>query len=186
MIGIGIAFVVGAIGWTLSEYCVHRWLGHKFTKNIFGREHVAHHSRGNYFAPSWKKALAALAALAVLIGPAYLVAGLYVGGAFVLGFVGMYIGYEVLHRLEHVHEGIGWYGRWARRHHFYHHFHDPNMNHGVTSPVWDIVFRTYVKPEVIRVPEKLKMRWLCDPATGDVHEPLRGSYELRRLRVATR
>ncbi len=181
MIGIGIALLVGAIGWTLTEYCVHRWLGHRFTKNVFGREHVAHHSRGNYFAPTWKKACAAVVVAAVLIGPAVLLAGPQIGGAFVFGFVTMYIAYEVLHRLEHVHEGIGAYGRWARRHHFYHHFHDPKMNHGVTSPVWDIVFGTYVKPELIRVPQKLQMQWLCDPTTGEVHSKLRDSYELRRL-----
>jgi len=78
-----------------------------------------------------------------------------------------------------VRPGVGFYGRWARRHHFYHHFHDPKVNHGVTSPIWDIVFGTYHKPDVIRVPEKLKMVWLCDE-TGEVKEPFRAQYELRR------
>ena len=180
---IALALAIGALGWTLAEYCIHRWLGHRFTKNMFGKEHTAHHSRGDYFAPWCKKASAAVVATAVLIGPAILVAGPQVGSAFVVGFVVMYLAYEVLHRLEHVHQGFGWYGRWARRHHFYHHFHDPKMNHGVTSPIWDLAFGTYVKPEVIAVPEKLQMRWLCDSETGDVHPALRGSYELRRLRA---
>ena len=180
MIVESIALALGAVGWTLTEYCVHRWSGHRFTNNFFGKEHVAHHSRGNYFAASWKKAVSAAAVVVLLIGPAVWVAGPWVGSAFVVGFVGMYLAYEVLHRLEHVHAGIGAYGRWARRHHFYHHFHDPSMNHGVTSPVWDLVFRTYVKPGEIQVPEKLQMGWLCDPETGEVWDALRGRYALRR------
>lgn len=176
------AALAGAATWSLAEYCIHRWMGHdrRFRKSLFGQEHTAHHSRGDYFAPAWKKLAAAVAAIALLIGPALLIAGPVAGACYVLAFAGTYLGYELLHRLEHVHEGIGAYGRWARRHHFYHHFHDPSSNHGVTSPVWDIVFGTYRKPEVIHVPEKLKMRWLVDPATGDVHPHLTHSYALRR------
>ncbi len=177
-----LAAVAGALGWTLAEYCIHRWLGHVHTKNFFGKEHVAHHSRGNYFAPTWKKGLTALLVTALMIGPALWLGGAVSGSAFVAGFVGMYLTYELIHRLEHVHEGIGPYGRWARRHHFFHHFHDPSRNHGVTTSLWDHVFRTYSRAGVVRVPEKLAMRWLLDPATGEVHHHLRDRYELRRRR----
>jgi sterol desaturase/sphingolipid hydroxylase (fatty acid hydroxylase superfamily) len=183
---LGGAVCLGAVGWSLSEYWIHREAGHnpkllKSVFNLFGREHVAHHGRGNYFAPSWKKLGAAVAASALLIGPAVLIAGPTVGTAFVVGFVSFYLYYELLHRLEHVHEGIGRYGRWARRHHFHHHFHNPRMNHGVTSPIWDHVFGTHEEPGVVAVPEKLAMRWLIDPATGDVHAHLSDLYALRRV-----
>ena len=182
-----LALVLGALTWTLMEYGIHRWLGHGplAKRNPFGSEHIAHHSKGNHFAPTWTKAAAAVVVGALLLGPAVLVAGWSYGPSFVVGFVVFYLYYEALHRLEHVHPGIGAYGRWARAHHFYHHFHDPSMNHGVTSPIWDIVFGTYVRPEVIRVPEKLKMDWLCDPATGDVRPELAGVYALRRRRAAS-
>ena len=52
------------------------------------------------------------------------------------------------------------------------------MNHGVTSPVWDVVFGTLQKPGIIKVPRKLQMRWLVDPATGAVREELAGHYAL--------
>ena len=176
------AIVLGGVGWTLTEYWLHRELGHnpKLIKNPFGDEHTAHHSRGNYFAPTWKKLLTAVAATTALMKPARWVTDEKVSAAFVGGFVGAYLYYETLHRLEHVHSGWGRYGRWARKHHFYHHFHNPKHNHGVTSPIWDIVFGTYSKADVIRVPEKLKMDWLCDKATGEVHPHLREDYELRR------
>jgi len=177
----GAAFAIGALGWTFSEYCIHRWLGHdrRLLKNPFGAEHQAHHGRGNYFAPWWKKAGAAVAATALLWLPATWIAGAVLGPLFVAGFVSFYLYYEVLHRLEHVHEGFTGYGRWARRHHFHHHFHDPSVNHGVTSPIWDVVFGTYVPTGVIRVPEKLAPFWLVDPQTGDVWSHLQG-WELRR------
>jgi len=37
---------------------------------------------------------------------------------------------------------LGWYGRWAREHHFHHHFVDLRVNYGVTSGLWDVVLRT--------------------------------------------
>ena len=158
---------LGILTWSLAEYFIHRFLGHVTTKNFFGVEHTAHHSRGNYFAPWWKKAVTAVLVVAAMGPVAVLLTSWASGLAYTFGFVGFYLSYEVLHRLEHVWRGVGPYARWARRHHFHHHFHNPKMNHGVTSPIWDLVFGTYEKPaEVLRVPEKLKMHWLTDPATG--------------------
>ena len=37
------------------------------------------------------------------------------------------------------------------------------MNHGVTTPVWDLVFGTYERVEgPVKVPRRLAMRWLVD------------------------
>lgn len=176
-----VAAACGVASWTLVEYLLHRWMGHdrRFRGNPFGVEHVRHHSEGDYFAPTWKKGLAAAAFTAVVIGPALAIAGRADGLAYVAGLVGFYGVYEWLHRREHTHAGIGPYGRWARRHHFHHHFVDPRVNHGVTSPIWDLVFGTYEKPGVIRVPVKLRMAWLVDPATGDVRREHAARYELR-------
>jgi sterol desaturase/sphingolipid hydroxylase (fatty acid hydroxylase superfamily) len=172
---------LGVATWSLLEYLIHRWMGHdrRFRRSPFGVEHVRHHIEGNYFAPTWKKLIAAALFIGVLIGPAIAIAGLATGGAYVLGLVGCYGVYEWLHRREHTHAGIGPYGRWARRHHFHHHFVDGRVNHGVTSPVWDLVFGTYRRPGVIRVPAKLCMAWLLDPATGEVRREHAATYELR-------
>ena len=85
------------------------------------------------------------------------------------------------HRGVGAHTGVGRYGRWARRHHFHHHFVDPKTNHGVTTPLWDLVFRTYRTPEVIPVPAKLCMRWLLDDA-GAVRAEHADRYQLRGAR----
>ncbi|MCB9616872.1 MAG: sterol desaturase family protein [Sandaracinus sp.] len=185
-LSLAIALFLGALTWTLLEYCIHRWLGHdaKFRPNPFAKEHIRHHSQGDYFAPTLKKMGAALVALALVTPPAILVAGVELGVAYALGLVGFYGVYEVLHRREHTSRGFGAYGRWARRHHFWHHFGDSSKNHGVTSPIWDFVFGTYQAPGVIVVPERLKMQWLTDPETGDVFSDLQAWYSLRRRRAA--
>jgi sterol desaturase/sphingolipid hydroxylase (fatty acid hydroxylase superfamily) len=175
------AAALGAFTWTFLEYVIHRWLGHfrPLRRNPFGVEHVRHHVEGDYFAPAYKKLLVTALSGALLGVPAIAVAGRAAGAAYVAGLMGLYGAYEVLHRLEHVWAGIGPYARWARKHHFHHHFVDARTNHGVTSPLWDLVFGTYRKPGVIPVPRKLCMAWLKDPATGNVRAAHADAFVLR-------
>lgn len=170
--GVVVFFGLGAFTWSLLEYVIHRWLGHdrRFKKGIFAKEHIRHHIEGDYFAPSWKKVVFALAIGVAAAPVAALLLGLAHGIAYVTGLLLFYGAYEVLHRREHTSAGIGPYARWARRHHFHHHFENGKSNHGVTSPLWDLVFRTYERPTIIHVPRKLCMSWLRDPATGAIRD----------------
>lgn len=174
------AGLCGALTWTFLEYVIHRWMGHdrRFRRTPFGQEHTRHHAEGGYFAPTWKKVIVAATTTAVLLIPAVALAGRLVGASYVAGLMLFYGAYEVLHRREHTHPGIGPYGRWARRHHFHHHFVDARTNHGVTSPIWDLVFGTYRKPGTIKVPRRLCMPWLKDPLTGGVIAAYEGTFVL--------
>lgn len=176
-----LAVACGVLTWTLLEYVIHRWMGHdrRFKKTPFGIEHVRHHIEGNYFAPTWKKVMVAAITAPIVGVPAIAVAGWVNGSLYVVGLLAFYGLYELLHRREHTHAGVGPYGRFVRRHHFHHHFVDGRKNHGVTSPLWDLVFGTYEHPSQIRVPRKLCMQWLLDPATGDVHASHSRTYSLR-------
>lgn len=180
------SFVLSALAgialWTFAEYWLHRVLGHdvRTRPNPFATEHVRHHSEGDYFAPGWKKALVTLAAVPAVAVLAALLVGPALGLTFGVAFVSMYVLYEVVHRRAHTHRGVGAWGRYLRRHHFHHHFGDPHKNHGVTSPLWDLVFGTYERPTRIRVPAKLPVRWLLDPSTGAVRDEFAPHYELQR------
>ena len=187
MIALVIASLLGVLTWTFLEYVIHRWMGHdrRFKRTPFGVEHVRHHIEGNYFAPTWKKVVVAIVFTAVLSGPAVLLVGTGPGLAYVLGLMSFYGVYEVSHRREHTHPGFGAYGRWARRHHFHHHFVDGRSNHGVTTPLWDLVFGTYQRPTRIEVPEQLCMSWLRDPATGEIRAEHAGTFSLRRRAAAS-
>jgi sterol desaturase/sphingolipid hydroxylase (fatty acid hydroxylase superfamily) len=174
-----IAVSAGIASWSFLEYLIHRWLGHdrRFRRTPFGVEHVRHHVEGAYFAPTWKKALAAAAVLLVAGAPLAAALGPARGFGFVGGLLACYGAYEWLHRREHTCAGVGPYGRWARRHHFHHHFVDGRVNHGVTSPLWDLIFMTYERPTRIKVPARLAMPWLID-AQGAVRAEFADAYEL--------
>jgi hypothetical protein len=194
-----LAGALGAAGWTLLEYLLHRFVFHGASATRLGaREHRKHHAQVDYFAPWWQKALAALAATALVLPIAVVSTGATTALAFTLGFVAMYGVYEVLHRRAHTHPPRGRYGRWRRRNHFAHHFQDPRLAQGVTSPIWDIVFGTRLagercafacvgKPtpswvgllavDRVRVPRRLAMVWLVD-AQGEIWPAYRDDYEL--------
>ncbi|MCX5741282.1 MAG: sterol desaturase family protein [Proteobacteria bacterium] len=171
----------GVLTWTFLEYVIHRWMGHdrRFRRTPFGVEHIRHHVEGNYFAPTWKKLIVAAVVCGILIPPAVALVGVAAGIAYVAGLISFYGMYEWLHRREHTHPGFGAYGRFVRRHHFHHHFADGRTNHGVTTPIWDLVFGTYETPTIIKVPPKLCMAWLRDSATGGIRPEYAGTYQLR-------
>lgn len=174
-----IAPVAGVFTWSLAEYLIHRFVGHDAkSQTAFAREHRAHHADGNYFAPTIKKVQAAAVAGGALLLIAAASAGWVSGALYVLGFLAFYAVYEVLHRRIHTHAPIGFYGRWARRHHLYHHFQSPRLNHGVTSPLWDIVFRTLARTDVVRIPARQAVVWMHDPETREVLEPFRADFEV--------
>jgi len=158
--------VLGGVGWTLAEYGIHRFLGHRFTRNPFGVEHTAHHAGHEVFGPAYLKVLASLAVGVVLVPSAVGILGQAGGIAWCAGFYAAYAGYEIVHRRLHMRAPVGAYGRWARKHHFAHHFMNPGMNHGVTSPVWDWVFRTHLRVDQVRVPSHRVPRWLGHPVAS--------------------
>ena len=172
-----LAFVLGALGWTLTEYTLHRGWGHKGgSKNIFSVEHLRHHAEVTYFAPAWKKFVAALAVF-VVIAPLLVWAFGAVGAVGATGFVVMYLTYEFIHKRLHTHPPLTSYGRWARRHHLYHHFKRPQLNHGVTSPIWDFEFRTLEVPPKIRVPRRNALPWMLDEH-GDLFPQFSEDFEI--------
>lgn len=174
------ALLAGALTWTFLEYWIHRYAGHTHRRNLFAKEHLRHHAQGDYFAPAWKKALLAVIVVGGLGSLGSVVVGPAPGIGFAVGLTGAWLGYEWLHRRLHVHPGRGAYARWARCHHFAHHFVSPRHNHGVTSPVWDWVFGTLRPVDQVPVPDRLAMPWLVvDETTGRIHPDYDDVFVLR-------
>lgn len=159
-------YFLGIVFWTFLEYNIHRFLGHKRKgNNMVKSEHLRHHREGDYFAPMIKKFVLAV----VVISLARFITALLFDGygafAFAFGLTTMYIVYEIAHRVYHVKDPfLKRYGLKMRKHHFYHHFKNPKVNHGVTVAFWDRVFGTYssTKEMAIPVPKRLAMEWLLD------------------------
>lgn len=168
-----VAILSGIASWTLAEYLLHRFLGHEHRgRNFFKSEHVLHHSRANYFAPAYKKAMLALVVCAGMVALLSLLLPFAVALAFTIGFAGMYLLYEVTHKRYHSRDPLAPVFLALRKHHFYHHFHNPKSNHGVTTRFWDRVFGTFVRVETVTVPAKLAMQWLMEEEEiKEVYQP---------------
>jgi sterol desaturase/sphingolipid hydroxylase (fatty acid hydroxylase superfamily) len=182
MLQIVAGLLAGMVLWTLLEYVLHRWAfhGRKLGRAV-AREHLEHHAKVDYFAPVWAKVAMAAPALALIAALGSAVAAWF-GAALTLGTFASWLVYEWIHRRIHVAAPKTAYAVWARRHHLSHHFGLAHANHGVTTPLWDHVFGTYVEPEVIRVPRRFaaKFPWLCEDHDGAlaVRAPYAAHYVL--------
>lgn len=170
-------FFGGVFFWTFLEYALHRGLGHNpKLKNLFTVEHLLHHKEVNYFAATYKKVGGAI----VIVGLLTLILGFLInwtnGLVFSTGLVSMYLVYEFVHSYLHTHAPQNVYGVMLRKHHFYHHFNNPDKNHGVTTIFWDKVFGTHVKPQVvIPIPKRSKLKWLVDEK-GEIRPEFADAY----------
>jgi sterol desaturase/sphingolipid hydroxylase (fatty acid hydroxylase superfamily) len=158
-----LAIVLGFIFWSPLEYGIHRFLGHQLKfKNKFRKEHQKHHHVKDYFAGTIDKLLGALPAMAIIFVTGLFFVNWKMSLLFSIAFLVSYMIYEYIHLTLHIKAPKTRMGRLLRMHHFYHHFSNEHVNHGVTTRFWDRVFGTYVPVEVVEVPEKFKMIWLTD------------------------
>lgn len=140
-------FVVGVLIWTLTEYWIHRTLFHFEPKSAWGKRmlymwHGIHH---DYPRDSSRLVMPLLSSLplAVLFYLAFrLVAGSWHPALFA-GFALGYISYDLTHYALHHWQVRNRLFLWLRKHHLKHHFADDHAGFGVTSPLWDYVFRTH-------------------------------------------
>jgi len=161
-----IAFLSGIFCWTFFEYIMHRFLGHVHKgHNFFKAEHLQHHSKANFFVPMQKKGIAAGLVFALLFTGLSLLVPVLPLFAFLTGLFGMYGFYEFVHYRYHKKEPLLYIFVTFRKHHFYHHFHNPRTNYGVTTRFWDRIFGTFVNVPQVKVPRKMTMQWLTDGDT---------------------
>jgi sterol desaturase/sphingolipid hydroxylase (fatty acid hydroxylase superfamily) len=141
-------FPLGVLAWTLIEYGLHRFAFHVHVTNPKLRELINGSHMNHHRAPRDKDRLFVHVNYGLLIS-ALIFGGLYAifgRSDWVIGMIcGIWAGflyYESVHYRSHVTAATrGLIGR-QRRAHFYHHFTDNTRCFGVTSPLWDYVFRT--------------------------------------------
>jgi len=133
---IALCLGAGLLLWTPVEYFTHRYVLHRLAP------HYQHHDDPAVieylFAPIWLSggfALALWTLLAAAIGwrhAALLESGTIAG----------YLFYEAIHLRIHSQAAGGALLRYWRKQHYYHHFADDTRCYGVTTPLWDLIFRT--------------------------------------------
>lgn len=169
-----ISLIAGAIFWTFGEYILHRFLGHSLhlisLKTKFYKEHAKHHNIKNYYASAADKLLSCAAFGSAVFAGTYSTIGHLNSAFFTLGFLCMYMIYEIIHYRLHVVAPMHSFAAKMRVHHFYHHYGDDSKNHGVTSFFWDHVFGTYVRVEQVEIPLKYVLTWLPIKGIGQIYE----------------
>ena len=79
---------------------------------------------------------------AVFLGAFYLFFGMTVTEPLFAGMVIGYLVYDGTHYAVHHFKQTTHVGRFIKRHHMLHHHMDNDGGFGVSSPLWDVVFRT--------------------------------------------
>jgi len=140
-------FACGAFSWSLTEYVLHRWVFHWTNDTAWGKRihfllHGVHHEcpndRDRLVMP-----LPTSVPLAVIFWSLFhFTMGRTVGDPFFAGFVLGYLFYDGTHYYVHHFQPTSRWGKFLRRHHLTHHFADHDGGFGVSSPLWDYVFRT--------------------------------------------
>ena len=139
-------FIFGILTWTLLEYVIHRYVFHYQPKTRWGKllhfiMHGVHHDYPND-ATRLVMPPIIIIPLAVVF---YLVFILTLGRsapAALAGFGFGYVCYDTIHYATHHFSMKRGVGLWLKQYHLRHHYQDDQAGYGVSSPLWDYVFRT--------------------------------------------
>src|SRR5437870_5384826 len=139
-------FLAGLLIWTLVEYLIHRYVFQYQPKSRWGKflHFMAHGVHHDY--PSDASRLVMPPVISVPLAILFYVLFVLVFGRFsppmFAGFICGYVCYDMIHYATH-HRAMK-AGIWQRvkQYHLCHHYKDDHAGYGVSSPLWDYVFRT--------------------------------------------
>ncbi|OJW82121.1 MAG: fatty acid hydroxylase [Bacteroidetes bacterium 46-16] len=143
-------FAVGALSWSLFEYLIHRYLFHlvahtERSKRLVYTMHGIHHEfprdRERLFMPPIPSFILA----SILFTVFKLLLGVQVF-AFFPGFIAGYLVYGSMHYAIHAFAPPKFMKALWRNHHL-HHYKYPDKGFGVSSILWDVIFRSMPRKE---------------------------------------
>ncbi len=153
--GVGIGaeagvFLVGALAWSLFEYVMHRHLFHMIVESPRARRfvytmHGVHHEYPRDQERLFMPPIPSIVIAVVLFSLFYLLLGNY-AYSFFPGFLFGYLAYGSMHYAIHAFAPPKFMKALWRNHHL-HHYKTPDKGFGVSSVIWDVVFRTVPKKE---------------------------------------
>ena len=139
-------FVGGLLTFTLVEYLIHRYTFHMevSSKKKERLQYVLHGAHHNF--PKDKSRLAMPPIVSILLATVFflfyrLLLGEY-GIPFTGGFVAGYATYLCVHYSVHAFPPPKNFMKILWIHHALHHYQQPDAAYGVSSPLWDVLFRT--------------------------------------------
>lgn len=139
----------GIFAWTLFEYLMHKHLYHMLPSNKL-KGWIQYNMHGLHHEYPKDKGRLAMPPIAIIIiafmflGLFRLIMGDYAFG-FTPGFLFGYAGYLSVHFIVHAYAPPKNVFKTLWINHSIHHYKDPDVAFGVSSPLWDIVFGTLPK-----------------------------------------
>jgi sterol desaturase/sphingolipid hydroxylase (fatty acid hydroxylase superfamily) len=143
---VAVLYVCGLLIWSLVEYGTHRGSFHH-TPTTQGQlayaylVHGVHHAYPDD-ARRWVIPLAASLPITIALFVAFMLLFGVFGRPLFGGFLHGYLTYDLLHYFIHRGRLPTRAGRYLRQYHLTHHYAKPDRHFGVSSPLWDLVFRT--------------------------------------------
>ena len=140
-------FAAGLFIWTLAEYWLHRKIFHWDPDNAIGHRlhfiiHGVHHDHPNDKLRLVMPPGASIPLAALFFGLFWLIFGIPTALPLFAGFLLGYLVYDYTHYYVHHFVPRSDLGKRLREQHMRHHFQDHRYGFGVSSPIWDHVFRT--------------------------------------------
>jgi 4-hydroxysphinganine ceramide fatty acyl 2-hydroxylase len=140
-------FLIGLFVWTFVEYIMHRFVFHYVPKNKLGLRlhfifHGVHH---DYPSDAKRLVLPPSMSIPLATGFYFLFDALLPANhvyAFFPGFILGYLFYDISHYAIHHFNFKGNLWKKIKQHHMLHHYQDPDKGYGVSSPLWDKIFRS--------------------------------------------
>ena len=145
-VAVAALFLLGILLWTLIEYLIHRYVFHYEPKTRWGKQlhfviHGVHHDYPNDARRLVMPPVISVPLAFLFFGLFFLIFGSLAPAVFA-GLVFGYLCYDMLHYATHhlaMKSGV-WL--WLKQYHLRHHFKDDHVGYGISSPLWDYVFRT--------------------------------------------
>jgi 4-hydroxysphinganine ceramide fatty acyl 2-hydroxylase len=145
-----VLFIAGTLFWSLFEYVMHRYLFHmivetprarRFVYTMHGVHHEYPRDKERLFMPPVPSIIIA----SVIFYTMYTLMG-WNALSFFPGFLFGYIMYGSMHYAIHAFAPPKWLKALWRNHHL-HHYKEQDKGFGVSSVLWDVVFKTVPKRE---------------------------------------
>lgn len=149
---IPVGFLVGLFIWTFSEYILHRFVFHFPAKTprmqrITFLFHGVHHAQPQCKTRLVMPPVVSIPLAAIFYGLFLLIWSVlfklpnWVDPSFA-GFLVGYLIYDLTHYATHHFPMRNGYFKFIKRYHMQHHYKTPDARYGVSSPLWDMVFKT--------------------------------------------
>jgi sterol desaturase/sphingolipid hydroxylase (fatty acid hydroxylase superfamily) len=144
--------ITGLFLWTFTEYILHRFIFHYPAKSVIGKRFIFLFHGIHHDDPSDPTRLVMPPLPAVIyVYFIYQFYNLFIPELYMSGFMAFfmmgYLCYDYIHYATHHFKMNNKAGRYLKKWHLVHHHSHQAAKYGVSSPLWDFIFRSVTGPK---------------------------------------